>query len=331
MLTKLYSNKEYPVRRLAMKKPYESDRKYLVNFMKKYLDALVRHDARAVPFCSEVKFVQNTAALPVGMGLWLTASAGPADFQIYAADPEAQQVACLVVMKELGRDILLGARLKLEDLKIREAEHHIIKDLGTGLFGKGALENLKKPRPGLLEDVPEKERMPRWQLLKIGRSYYDALQDNNGKLCPFAKKSVRHENGMQTAPMLDMKPDDSMDPELKKMIEAITPASLEPGENSVGWPMTAGQFTYISSIRDRRVLIADRQKGLTVGFSNFYHDSTVKKYRHKHISGKVEERDSFQGTFNLPAMHILKIRKGLVYDIEAIGFVTPYGTKSGWE
>jgi hypothetical protein len=106
---------------------------------------------------------------------------------------------------------------------------------------------------------------------------------------------------------------------------------MAPGENSVEWPLTAGQFTYISSIRDRRVLIADQQKGLAVGFSNFYHDSTVQKYLHKHLSGKTEERDSFQGAFNLPAMHFFKIIKGLVYDIEAIGFLTPYGTKSGWE
>jgi hypothetical protein len=173
--------------------------------------------------------------------------------------------------------------------------------------------------------------MPRWQLIKIGRSYYDALQDNSGKLCPFAKESRRHENGMQTAPMLEMKPDDTMDPEMKKLHEAISPASMEPEENNVEWPLTAGQFTYISSIRDRRVLIADRQKGLAVGFLNFYHDGTVQKYLHKHPSGKTEERDSFQGTFNLPAMHIYKIKKGSVYDIEAIGFVTPYGTKSGWE
>ncbi len=143
---------------------YESDREYLVNFMKKYLNALVKHDPKSMPFAGEVKFVQNTANIPVGMGFWLTASAGPSDFQIYAADPEVQQVACLVMMKELGQDILFGCRLKLENLKIREAEHHVTKDIGTGPFGKAALDNLKKPRPGLLEDVPENERMPRWMI-----------------------------------------------------------------------------------------------------------------------------------------------------------------------
>jgi len=30
----------------------------------------------------------------------VTASGGPMGFQVYAADPVAQQVACLVVMKE---------------------------------------------------------------------------------------------------------------------------------------------------------------------------------------------------------------------------------------
>jgi hypothetical protein len=37
----------------------------------------------------------------------------------------------------------------------------------------------------------------------------------------------------------------------------------------------------------------------------------IKKYLHKHISGKTEERDSYQGTFNLPAMHIFQNYKRL--------------------
>jgi hypothetical protein len=39
---------------------------------------------------------------------------------------------------------------------------------------------------------------------------------------------------------------------------------------------------------------------------------------------------SFQGTFNLPAMHIYKIKQGKIYNIEAIGFTMLYGVKSGW-
>jgi hypothetical protein len=310
----------------------ECDRECLVNFMKQYLAALVAHNPKAVPFAHEVKFVENTANIPVGKGLWATASGGPTEFQIYAADPVAQQVACLVMMKEVNKDVLLGARLKLEDLRIREVEHHVIRDLGSSAFGKMGLNNLQKPRPGLLEDVPPAERMPRWELLRIGRTYYEALTKENGRLAPFAKECERHENGMTTAggpPPKLPGPDAKIDPEMKKLLEAM--ASSGPVENACEAQISTGSFAYITDILDRRVLIADQQKGLAVGFSMFYHDSTLKEFPYKKPSGEIEMRPSWQGTFNLPAMHIFKIKKGKIYDIEATGFTLPYGTKSGWE
>jgi hypothetical protein len=89
------------------------DRQCLVDLMQQYLAAMVKHDPKAVPFASNVKFVENTANIPVGDGLWVTSSGGPTEFQIYAADPAAQQVACLVMMKENNnKNILLGARLR---------------------------------------------------------------------------------------------------------------------------------------------------------------------------------------------------------------------------
>jgi hypothetical protein len=45
----------------------------------------------------------------------------------------------------------------------------------------------------------------------------------------------------------------------------------------------------------------------------------------------LESVPAYQGTFNMPAMHIFKIKKGKIYDIEATGLVLPYGTKTGWE
>ncbi len=321
------------------------DRQCLVNMMKQYLAALVKHDPKAVPFAQKVKFVESTANIPVGKGLWVTASEGPKDFQIYAADPVAQQVACLVMMKENDKDILLGARLKLENVKITEAEHLVVRDLGSSPAGQGALDNLKKPRPGLLEDVAQADRTPRLDILKAGLAYYDALTGENGKLAPFAPECERHENGMVTAggktgapkPKPAAKegtaqtPAAKPNPELEKMMKEI--AAAGPAANTCEGQLSTGTFTYITEIRNRRVLIADEQKGLAVGFSMFYHDSTIKEYDYKDPNtGKVlGKRSSYQGTFNLPAMHIYKIKKGKIYEIEAIGFTLPYGTKSGWE
>jgi hypothetical protein len=319
----------------------ECDRQCLVNMMQQYLAALVKHDPNAVPFADEVKFVESTANIPVGKGLWITASGGPSEFQIYAADPVAQQVACLVMMKENNSDILLGARLKLENVKITEAEHLVIRNLGTSPMGQGAMDNLKTPRPGLIDDLLPSDRTPRLQMLKAGRAYYDALTGEDGKLAPFAAECERHENGAVTAGGKPRPPKPKTAPkegeaaakpnrEMEKMMKAIE--AMGPWARTCEGQLSTGTFSYITEIKNRRVLIADEQKGLAVGFSMFYHDSSLKEYDYKGPNGEiVGKRPSYQGAFNLPAMHIYKIKKGKIYDIEAIGFTLPYGTKSGWE
>jgi len=308
------------------------DRQCLVDLMKDYLAALVAHDPSAVPFDKYVKFTQDTVEIPVGYGLWETASSGPSEFQIYAADPVTQQVACLVMMKEnISQNILLGVRLALRRGKISEAEHHVVtQDL------LNAMQNLKKPRPGLVEDISPEDRTPRDQMLDIGLSYYDALTGEDGTLAPFAPECQRRENGgisvggKEEAPEAkeearDFAPPDAVDPEMMKLAKALSAVP-----NTCEGQITAGVWGYISEIRNRRLLIIDEQKGLAVGFSNLYHDSKLKTMKLKGVPG-VESVPAFQGTFNMPAIHIFKIKKGKIYDIEATGLVLPYGTKTGWE
>ncbi len=307
------------------------DRQCLVTLMKNYLAALVAHNPSAVPFDQYVKFTQNTANIPVGYGLWETASGGPSEFQIYAADPVNQQVACLVMMKENNnKNILLGVRLALKRGKIAEAEHHVVPE------NEIHLQNLIKPRPGLVEDISPEERTPREQMFDIGLSYYDALTGEDGTLAPFALECQRRENGgisvggKKEAPAAkeakrDFAPPEAVDPEMMKLAKAL---SFVP--NTCEGQITAGVWAYISEIRNRRLLVIDEQKGLAVGFSNLYHDSKLKNMTLKGVPG-VESVPAFQGTFNMPAIHFFKIRKGKIYDIEATGLVLPYGTKTGWE
>jgi hypothetical protein len=307
------------------------DRQCLVTLMQNYLAALVKHDPNSVPFGDEVKFTENTANIPVGYGLWVTASGGPTEFQIYAADPIAQQVACLVVMKEnSNQDVLLGVRLRLQRGKIAEAEHHVVRENLSY-----AMPNLQKPRPGLVEDLAPEDRTPRDQMIDIGLSYYDALTGEDGTLAPFAEECERRENGSTSVggkprpkPSSDkpqFPPQGSVDPEMAKLGRAL---ALAP--NTCEAQISAGVWAYITEIRNRRLLVVDEQKGLAVGFSNFYHDSKLKTMKLKGIPG-VESVPSYQGTFNMPAMHFFKIKKGKIYDIEATGLVLPYGTRTGWE
>lgn len=308
------------------------DRQCLVNLMKNYLAALVAHNPNAVPFDKDIKFTENTANIPVGDGLWVTASGGPTDFQVYAADPVMQQVAGLFVMKGNGhQDVLLGVRLALRRGKISEAEHHVVRENLTR-----ALPNLQKPRPGLIEDLAPEDRTPRDQMLDIGLAYYDALTGEDGTLAPFAPECERRENGSTsvggkrpTPKSTEAKPPSAPpqggDPEMAKLGMAIAAAP-----NTCEGQISAGVFAYITEIKNRRLLVIDEQKGLAVGFSNFYHDSKLKTMKLKGVPG-LESVPAYQGVFNMPAMHFFKIKKGKIYDIEATGLVEPYGTKTGWE
>src|SRR5262249_59445158 len=75
-----------------------------------------------------------------------------------------------------------------------EAEHMI------AVPREQMLANLQKVRPAILMDVPYEYADSRGRLVHIAKSYYDALDLNNGSLAPFAPDCERHENGMRTAP-----------------------------------------------------------------------------------------------------------------------------------
>lgn len=299
----------------------QCDRRCLEKMMKDYLAAMVKHDPSGLPFAKNIRFTENTdktiEVLPVGKGLWETASEGPGSFQIYAADPVEHSAACLVMMKESNKDIYLGARIKLsEEGKITEAEHIVVRN-------QQPMPTLKQPRPGLLEDVPPAERMKHWDLVGIGLSYYDALTGEDGTLAPFAEACERHENGMITAggapsPKDQTIPGAKLDPAMAKLPRDCTRQ------------LSTGTFAYITEVKPRRLVVADVQKGIAVGFSMFYHDGELKTMKIKNVPG-VTEIPAFSQRFNLPAIHFFKIRKGRIYEIEAIGTMMPYGVSSNWE
>ena len=325
-----------PLQEKAPEKAIQLDRQALVDLMTSYFKALVSKDPSKVPMAANIKFVENTAEIPVGDGLWVTASGGPSEFRIDAADPEAQQVASLAMMKEYeDEDALAAIRLKVVNGEITEAEHLVVR--GDDL-NENNLANLQEPRSGLLEDVSPDEQMPRDELVRIGLTYYDALTGEDGALAPFADACGRHENGMVTAGVRPMapSPDSAAEPpESAAQLQDVDPEFAEMMERMAALPrdcegqISSGAFAYITDIKERRLLVADVQKGLAVGFSMFWHRGNLKEIPIKGVEG-IESVPAFRGTFNLPAVHVFKIKKGQIYEIEAIGFMMPYGVESGW-
>jgi len=293
------------------------DRDCLKSLADSYIGALVAHDPHRVPLASDIKVVENAKRIQVGEGLWKTATAGPGEFKIVVPDPTSQEVGGMVMMQSDGKPAQVGFRLKLVNGKIAEAEHMI------AVPREASLANLQKPRPGIPMDVPYEYRDSRGRLLHIAKSYYDALDNNNGSLAPFAPDCERHENGFRTAPYGGAAGG-----------AAIPGAPQRPpsliGLQDCTSQINSGTFQYITLIDDRRVEIADEQTGLALGFSHFRHAMTEKEFKILNDPGREVMKMDYK-PFDLPAMHIFKIWGGQIHEIEAMGFTAPYNSPTGWE
>lgn len=292
--------------------PVRCDRDCLKALADSYVAALVAHDPRKVPLAPNVVMVENSKRIQPGSGLWATASAAPTSFRITVPDAAAQQVGYLAVMQEDGKSVELALRLKIENGRITEAEHLVAR----GLTESG-LKNLQKPRAAFSADVPEPYRDARGRLLHIGASYYDALDENNGSLAPFADDCARRENGMQTA--RNPVPDDP----------SASPFGIF-GALGCAAQLDTQVMSYITRIDDRRVWIADEETGLAFGLSHFRHAMKEKQERIVGVPGVEIWKMDFQ-PFDLPAAHIFKIWGGKIHEIEAMGFVAGYESPTGWE
>lgn len=287
-----------------------TDRAALIKLVDDYTAALVAHDATGIAFADDAVFLENVERKNVGEGLWQTASAVPGDFRIYVPDPGAGQVGFLGVMQENGAPVLVALRLQVDKGELVAAEHLVARDLQDT-----QLANLQSVRPGLLADIPEAGRKSRSELLAIGYSYYDALDLNDGSLAPFAADCARFENGFQTA---NIPPRGGADP-LSRI-----------GEMQCGPQLDTGAFLYIDRIDNRRVFIADPQTGLVFGLSQFRHAMEQKTFPVTGVEGATSRELAFE-PFDLPAAHVFKVgADGLIHEIEAMGFMLPHDSATGW-
>jgi hypothetical protein len=289
------------------------DRQCLRTLADRYVAALVAHDPAQVPLAADVKMVENLVRIKPGEGLWKTTTGGAREYRIVVPDAVAQQVGFIVMMEEAGKPIQFGARLQLAGGRITQAEHLVVHELR-----ETSLANLQKARAPLLASVPEAYRDSRSRLISIALSYYDALDLNNGSLAPFADDCVRYENGMQTA-----------------RNRVPTEPTAAGGFGLLGALGCAKQLdtqvmSYIDTIDNRRVPIADEETGLAFGLSHFHHSMKQKELRTIGVPGEEIRKMDFK-PFDLPAMHIYKIWGGQIHEIEAIGILAPYNSPTGWE
>jgi hypothetical protein len=292
------------------------DRACLIETTNDYIAALVAHQPTGVPLANDVAIVEDLKRVQPGQGLWQTATAGPTTFSIHVPDERNQTAGWLGMMEKEGKPVLVALRLKLEDGRITEAEH-----LTTGIQDAN-MARMQTPRPSLLAEVPADARLPHDELIRIGASYYDALDDNDGTLTPFAEDCERHENGMITAgpgPSVGAGPNNN----------------TAPIARDCAGQLTSKVMSYITTIDNRRVFAADPVTGLVMGLSHFRHPMDFEPYEVTALDGSKimygKDRLPFE-PFDLPAAHIYKVgADGKVHEIEAMGFMAPLNSPTGWE
>jgi hypothetical protein len=297
------------------------DRECLRGFVDRYLAAMVEHDPSRLPLTADYKYTENTAAMSLGDGLWVGASEAPTAFKIYALDPTSHQAALFAVMKEFDKPVILALRLKIEDGRIAQIEHVVARGIR-----ESSLPNLATPRAGLLETVPPAGRVSRDEMWRIANSYFEAIEHSDGNLAPFADDCVRRENGMQTTgntvPTHD--PGDPPDSPIDPLRAKIRMLGCRDNINT-------HTLSYITKIRPRRLIVIDEEKGLVFGFPMFVHRGNVRTFHIVGIAGLEEMPMNGLRTSDLEAGEIFKIRDGKIHEIEAMGFILPYGSKTGWE
>jgi hypothetical protein len=290
-------------------------RECLEGFVDRYLQAMADGTVDPALFARDVRFTENGIEMPLGNeGLWATTS-GRGQYKFYIPDTETQQVAYLgTVLEQTTQSatgpqrepelVGLALRLKVVDGKITEVEQIAARPdrpLGAGPAAPSsnpfpatgaAVEAMGAPDARFLQPVPANQRMSRADLVAVGDAYFEAVERNTGHdYYPFTDDCLRHENGIVTA--------------------ASDGRTGIRGNPTLGCrqQLETTLIGAVTSIRDRRYVAVDRERGVVFSFAFFDHRP-------------------INWTWQLG--ELFKIEGNKISRIEAIFIRGPYGVCSGW-
>ena len=293
-------------------------RECLENYVERYLQAMTAGEVSDDLFARNVRFTENGIEMPLGNeGLWAT-TVSPQGYRLIVPDTETRQVAALLTVQEQATSgatgparepepvgVSLRLRINAEG-KISEVEQVAARPerpLGPSSGESSnpfpatgaAVQALGSPWPGYLEAVPEAERHSRAELVEVASAYFEAVERNTGNdYYPFTDDCLRLENGMIAA----------------------APEGHDLGDRPAFGSVQSckGQFETslvgtVTSVRDRRIVAVDPERGIVFAFAFFDHRP-------------------INWTWQLG--ELFKVEGGEINRIEAIFIRGPYGVCSGW-
>lgn len=285
----------------------------LRTLMDNYLDAMLAHDPGRLPRAKKFRFTENGVETAMQDGLWATAT-GTVGYRIYVPDPAEQSIAFMGNVTEFGKAVYFGVRLKLVDGRIAEAETQVARGVVLPpMPGNAAPPTARhSARASLAELTPEADRLPRAKLIELSEKYFDALQDGDGDLAPFAAECFRIENGFAPMePPPGAKPESCYD-----NIEHSPP------------------FTRIVK---RRVLAVDESRNTVMWVADFsmpgVDSPRMQEWRRTASPQMLNLVNTTVRPSSGPLMELFRIRHGKLAEIEAVYYFprVPYGFGTGWD
>ena len=298
--------------------PNTCDRTCLEGYVESYLAAMTEGGFDDELFAHGVRFTENGIEMPLGNeGLWAT-TVSPEGYRLVVPDVVTGQVAALVTVQEQAGQSATGPqrepehvgvslRLRIDSSgKITEVEQVVARPerpLGassgpsTSPFPDtgAAVAALGEPWPGYLEAVPEDERHTRAELVEMANAYFEAVERNTGNdYYPFTDDCLRLENGIIAAA-----------PEGHDLADRPSFGQVQTCRGQ----FETSLFGTVTSVRDRRVVAVDIERGIVFAFAFFDHRP-------------------INWTWQLG--ELFKVENGEISRIEAIFIRGPYGVCSGW-
>ena len=287
----------------------DCDRACLEGFLDFYAAAVVAHDATLMPLARDVVFTENGQRLPLGDGLWHTATAR-GGYALKLTDVERGQAVLMGTIRESGEPTVLVARLGVKARRVAEIETLVIRDAQVA----ARLDEIATPRRAWSEPVAE--RLPRIELIRIANAYFSGIERNDGKGdYPLAADCARLENGLVLAgdPAL-------VSPRAKGRASGPQVGCLE--------QFTSGIFFYVTRIRDRRFVLVDPERGLVFAFAFFDNAGGDSRFGTLPDGRSVESGPKIPWTWAIA--EAFKVEHGLIGPVESVLQQVPYGMGSGW-
>jgi len=298
--------------------PLNCNRACLENLVDQYLNAVVAHDPKKMPFSADVKYTENYQVLQIGDGFWKTAQSRGKYTHIFA-DAEAGQVASMGTMIEADQSLLMSLRLRIELGRITEVESLYYRQGGGGPNNIAVMDRPYVPEDIWFKSIPSAQRMSRQELIAVAYGYLTGLQKNDGKGIngtgnyPFTNDCRRIENGSLTAgapPRPNLVPD---------AIDAFAMDCMT--------QFKLGYYFVVQSIHGRRYPAVDQERAI-VWAHGVIDQGTVN-------SGVLSDGRPYTFTgFNRPSSILFTeaflIEQGEIRRVEMVGPSVPFHMNSPW-